>query len=166
MMLALTILAAVGAPATEPDRLPPEPPPQMRDLPSAATPPAIFTYTVDGECRITGTRKLQGPEQMSWETVERERDVFQETTEWRFIEGVRRQLRERRVKLRGEMVEEGDLVCHVLPSGDVVAAWIERREPGVGRRQAPRREALTVQDGGIERLGTFSLDVQAELPAP
>ena len=160
------ILAAVGSPAPDPERLPPEPPPRLRDLPSAEPPSAIFTYSVDDECRITGTRKLQGPEEMSWELAEREREVFQETTEWRFIDGVRRQLRERRVKLRGEMVEEGDLVCHVLPSGDVVAAWIERSNPGVTSRRPLRRESVTVQDGDIEPLGTFSLDVPIDSRAP
>ena len=63
----------------------------MRDLPSAEPPLAIFTYGVDGECRITGTRKLQGPEQMSWEVAERERDVFQTLAEMQTIQEQYRQ---------------------------------------------------------------------------
>ena len=165
----LMILAAVAASAPEPDRerLPPQPveAPRIRDLAPAVPAPAIFTYAVDEACRIVRPRKLQGPASMVWDDAQKARDVFSEETVWRFVDGVRRQLQERRVKLLGEMILEGELVCHVLPSGEVVEAWIERTE-GAVRRQARSREVLTIRGGRIEDLGTFSLDFQPDPPAP
>lgn len=163
-MTGLVMMLLMAAAAPDPDRLPPDArrPPDVRDLPPAGAPPAIFTYEVAGDCRITGTRKLQGPDQVDWAEAQRRRQVFREDTVWRFIDGMRRQLRERRVKLRGEMVREGELVCHLLPSGEVAEAWIERRDAAPGRRRTPTREPVTVRDGTIADLGTYSLDLNTE----
>jgi hypothetical protein len=170
MIPLLLMLAAVAASAADQpaDRLPPEPvePPRVRDLLPSESPPAIFTYRVDPQCRVTDTRKLQGPDQLTWEDAQRARNVYRETTAWRFVDGLRRQLREHRVKLLGEMIRQGELVCLVLPSGEVVEAWIERSESGAGRRETNVRETVTVDDDGIEDLGTFSLDFHPTPAAP
>ena len=57
----------------------------------------------------------------------------------------------------GELVREGELICHVRPSGEVVDAWIERRDDSVARRQAPRREPVPIRGGRVGDLGTFSV---------
>jgi hypothetical protein len=154
----LLILAAGAAPA---DRLPPQPAqvPSLGELRGSEQDAAIFTYRVDGHCRITRARKLQGPDGFEWRDADEHLEVFQEAVDFRFIDGMRRQIRERRVRLLGEMVREGELICRVLPSGDVAEAWIERRDRSAGRRRSPSREPLPVTDGEIEPLGTFSLDV-------
>jgi hypothetical protein len=168
MSTLLMVLAVAAAPAAPSDRLPPQhrQPPSIHDLKQAQTPPAIFTYNIDQHCQVADTRKLQGPDSLLWEDAQQAGDIFHETTEWKFIDGLRRQLSERRVKLLGEMVLDGELVCHVLPSGEVVDAWIERRDSSPGRRRVPTREPVAIHDGGIEDLGTFSLDFQPDPPAP
>lgn len=155
----LLLIAAIGAAPA--DRLPPEPAevPSVGELRDSEPAEAIFTYRIDGRCRVTGARKLQGPEDVTWRDADERLEVFREDIEFRFVDGVRRQLRERRVKLLGEMVREGELVCFVLPSGDVAEAWIERRDRSTGRRRAPTREPIAVSDGEIDPLGTFSLDM-------
>lgn len=162
-MTALLLLQAAAAASTaagtapDPGRLPPPLPRPVPELPT--DPPAIFLYSVDGECRVVDTRKLQGPEQITWGDVQRAKQVFREQTAWRFVDGLRRQLQERRVKLLGEMVLEGELVCHVLPSGEVVEAWIEREDGGAGRRRIPDREPVDSTDGNLQDLGTFSVEL-------
>lgn len=167
-MSALLMIAALAAPPPpDPSRLPPEPVerPSIRDLPAGEAPAAIFTYSVDGACRVTGITRLQGPKTSSWEDVEQAHQVSGEETVWRFVDGLRRQLTERRVKLLGEMVLEGELVCYVLPSGDVAQAWVERRDSRLGRRRAPTREPVPVRGGSIPDLGTFSVDLPGPDPA-
>lgn len=158
VLLMLMVMASPAAAAAEADRLPPELPP-VPGLP-AAEPPPIFTYSVDEACRVTAIRKLQGSSEVSARDVEAR--VFREDTVWRFVDGERLQLRERRVKLLGEMILEGELVCLVRPSGAVVEAWIERSADTAGRRRAPTREPVGIAGGAVEHLGTFSI----ELPAP
>lgn len=155
------LLVMAAAQPVDPDLLPPdpEPPDPPRTLPSSGEAPAIFTYSVDGRCRVADPRKLQGSESRTWPEAEGRYDVYRETTLWRFLDGMRRQLRERRVKLMGEMVREGVLVCHLQPSGEVVDAWIEREDDGSARRRAPTRQPVAVSDGEIEHLGTFSLEL-------
>lgn len=161
------ILAVAAAQAPDPDLLPPraEPPRSVRDLPAPTRPRAIFTYTVDGACRVTGIRKLQGAAHVTWRDAEQAHEVSRETTVWRFVDGLRRQLRERRVKLMGEMIDDGELVCLLQPSGSVVQAWIERRDNTPARRRSPTRQPVPLEDGQLTGLGTFSVDIDAEPPA-
>lgn len=158
-MTALAVLLTLAAAAgVDPDLLPPQPEPEReRPMPRGAL-PAIFTYAVDERCRVVRVRKLQGSPDVSWDDVQQAMTIAAEDTVWRYVDGARRQLRERRVKLLGEMIREGELVCLVLPSGDVLEAWVERTDAGSARRRAPVREPLTVQDGTIESPGTFSLE--------
>lgn len=126
-------------------------------VPDAAPAPAIFTYRVDGRCRVDATRRLQGPDSLRWQDADQALDITSESTVFRYVSGQRVQLRERRVKLLGEMVREGLLVCHVRPSGEVVKAWIERHDTSPARRQTVQREALTIRSGRIGDLGTYSV---------
>lgn len=160
MIASLILLMAAAAAAGEPgpSRLPPKLPP-VPELP-AAEPAAIFTYSVDGQCRVDEIRKLQGPNDVGSRDLEQR--VYRERTVWRFVDGERLQLRERRVQLLGEMVLEGELVCHVRPAGGVVEAWIEREDSTGARRRAPSRVSVRLIGDAIEHLGTFSV----ELPAP
>jgi len=151
-LLALTLAAAAAPPPS------PVPPPSIHErLEQGDRPTAIFTYQIDGRCRVDNARKLQGPRELLWRQVAAARGISQEQTVWRFIDNTRTQLRERRVKLRGELVRRGELVCHVRPSGDVVNAWIEHQDTSVARRRSPTRESVTVSDGRIPDLGTFSV---------
>lgn len=162
IMRAALTLAALPATAVDATRTPPRPPemPSFRPPTSADPVPGIFVYQVDAGCRVTGTRKLSGPPALSWRDVQRERQIEQRQVVWRIVDGVRSQLIERRVKLRGELVREGDLVCHLRPGGQVVDAWIERYDQTAARRQAPQREAVAVSGGRIADLGTYSLTVE------
>jgi hypothetical protein len=72
-------------------------------------------------------------------------------------DGRRSQLLERRVRLLGELVLEGELVCHLRPTGQVLEAWIERTDQGAARRRAPTRDEVPVRNGAIAPLGTFSV---------
>lgn len=155
-LLALTLAAAPAPPPT------PAPPPSIHErLEQGDRPTAIFTYQIDGRCRVDNARKLQGPRELLWRQVAAVRGITEERTVWRFIDNTRTQLRERRVKLRGEMVRRGELVCHLRPSGDVINAWIERRDTSIARRRAPTRESVAVRDGRIPDLGTFSVTYEA-----
>jgi hypothetical protein len=142
--------------------LPPEPaqPPGFRSLHGDDELPAIFLYQVDGRCRVTATRKLQGAEAVSWRQVQQQHQIEQQRIIWRMVDGVRSQLYERRVKLRGELVRPGELVCHVRPAGQVLEAWIERRDDSPARRRTLQREPVTVTDGRIADLGTYSLTIE------
>lgn len=153
-LLAITLAAAPGPPPPPS----PAPPPSVHErLERGDRPTAIFTYQIDGRCRVDKTRKLQGARELLWRQVAAAREITKERTVWRFIDNTRTQLRERRVKLRGELVRHGELVCHVRPSGDVVKAWIERQDTSVARRRTPTRESVAVHDGRIPDLGTFSV---------
>jgi hypothetical protein len=158
---ALLAAFAVEAPAADVSRLPPAVPatPDFRTLPGTPAPPAIFVYRVDRGCRVTGARKLQGPESLSWRDVQQQHQIELRQVVWRIVDGVRSQLVERRVKLRGELVREGELVCHVRPAGQVLEAWIERADDSAARRRTTRREPVAVQDGYIADLGTYSLTI-------
>jgi len=112
---------------------------------------------------VDNARKLQGTRELLWRSVAAAREITEERTVWRFIDNTRTQLRERRVKLRGEMVRRGELVCHVRPSGDVVQAWIERQDTSVARRRSPTRESVVVRDGRIPDLGTFSVTYETPI---
>lgn len=151
-LLALTLAAAPAPPPS------PTPPPSVHDrLEQRDRPTAIFTYQIDGRCRVDNARKLQGARELLWRQVAAALEITSERTIWRFMDNTRTQLRERRVKLRGEMVRQGELVCHVRPSGDVVKAWIERKDISVARRRTPTQDPVTVHDGRIADLGTFSV---------
>lgn len=155
MIGALLAITLVAAPAPPPS---PAPAPSIHErLERSDQPTAIFTYQIDGRCRVDNARKLQGARELLWRKVAAAREITEERTVWRFIDNTRTQLRERRVKLRGELVRRGELVCHVRPSGDVVKAWIERQDTSVARRRAPTRESIAVRDGRIPDLGTFSV---------
>ncbi|HEX7036683.1 MAG TPA: hypothetical protein VF210_12965 [Pseudomonadales bacterium] len=153
VLLVLMVMASAAA-AAESERLPPELPPVPRFPPPE--PSSIFTYSVDGACEVTEIRKLQGSNEVSARDVEKR--VFGEDTVWRFVDGERLQLQERRVKLLGEMILEGELVCLVRPTGAVVEAWIERSTDADGRRRRPTREPVEIAGGAIEHLGTFSIE--------
>ncbi len=161
MMPELILLAAIAA-ATTADTSRYAPPPtaearrSIEDLDEPG-PEAIFTYRVDGRCRVDDPRLLQGPDSILWRDAEEVFDITGESTVFRFIDGRRTQLRERRVRLLGELVREGELVCHVRPSGEVVNAWIERRDDSIARRQAPRRDPVAIRGGRVGDLGTFSV---------
>lgn len=159
------LMAASTAGAAPGDRLPPEPgdAPSIHDL-RGGQPPAIFTYRVDEQCRVTGVRQLQGPDDLLWRDVNRARRISAEDTVFRMVEGQRRQLTERRVRLLGEMVLPGELVCLVQPIGGVVDAWIMRTDTSPARRRAPTRESVPVRDGDIGELGTFSVTLELPLP--
>tara|TARA_Y100001933_G_scaffold77192_1_gene78453 strand:- start:6598 stop:7122 length:525 start_codon:yes stop_codon:yes gene_type:complete len=151
-----TTLLALAVMASE---FPPPPPPQTT-IPAGipeATRNVIFTYRVDGGCRVESPRLLQGPDRTLWRDADETFDITGESTVFRFVDGRRTQLRERRVRLLGELVREGELICHVRPSGEVVDAWIERRDDSVARRQAPRREPVPIRGGRVGDLGTFSV---------
>lgn len=151
-LLALTLAAAPVPPSS------PAPPPSVHDrLEQRDRPTAIFTYQIDGRCRVDNARKLQGRRELLWRQVAAALEITRERTIWRFMDNTRTQLRERRVKLRGEMVRQGELVCHVRPSGDVVKAWIERKDTSIARRRTPTQDPVTVRDGRIADLGTFSV---------
>ena len=122
----------------------------------------IFTYRVGGGCRVESPRLLQGPDRTLWRDADEALDITGESTVFRFVDGRRTQLRERRVRLLGELVREGELFCHVRPSGEVVNAWIERRDDSVARRQAPRREPVPIRGGRVGDLGTFSVAFETE----
>jgi hypothetical protein len=147
----------------------PPPPPEVPQPPSNRSAsdvdelPAIFLYRVDARCRVTATRMLQGPETMNWRHVQEHQQIEQQRIVWRMVDGVRSQLHERRVKLRGELVETGELVCHIRPAGQVLEAWIERRDDSPARRRALQREPVTVTDGRIADLGTYSLTLEPAL---
>jgi hypothetical protein len=145
--------AAIPAPPPAPAA-----PPSIRDRadPSEVG-PAIFTYRIDQRCQVDDTRKLQGADDLLWNDVARARSIDDENTVWRFVDNVRTQLFERRVRLLGEMVRGGELICHVRPSGEVVAAWIERRDTSTARRRAPIRESVDIRGGRLPDLGTFSV---------
>lgn len=155
----LAALAGVGAAEPAP---PPPLPPNVPALPghAGAELPGIFLYQVDATCRVTATRKLQGPESLSWRQVQAQRGIEQQRIVWRMIDGTRSQLTERRVKLRGELVEPGELVCLIRPNGHVREAWIERRDRSAARRQAPRRDPVPLRDGRLADLGTYSLTIE------
>ncbi|MEQ8483314.1 MAG: hypothetical protein RIB46_03030 [Pseudomonadales bacterium] len=161
IMRAALTLASLPA-AADAARTPPRPPemPSFRPPVSADPVPAIFVYRIDAGCQVTGTRKLSGPAALSWRDVQRQRQIEQRQVVWRIVDGVRSQLIERRVKLRGELVREGELVCHLRPGGQVLEAWIERRDQSAARRQAPQRDAVAVIDGGIADLGAYSLTIE------
>jgi len=152
--------AASPALATEPPVAPPPPAhgsPRIDVIPAA---PSIFTYRVDGRCRVERTRKLQGPREVRWRDAKESLGIVREEIVFRYVDGQRVQLRERLIKLLGEMVREGVLVCRVRPSGAVVEAWIERHDGNAARREAPRREPLTIRRGRIPDLGTYSVSFQ------
>lgn len=150
--------AAVPAAAAPAPPDPVSPPRSVEELRTRTSPQAaIFTYTVDDACRIGDTRKLQGPDDVRWQDAESALDIAAESGTFRYVDGMRTRLTERRVKLLGEMVREGELVCHIRPSGEVIAAWIEFRNPDAGRRRSLSRETVPVRDGTIGDLGTFSL---------
>lgn len=163
-VLTLVLAAAAASPHHAPPRAP-RPPPSLAEL-TAHTPSAIFTYSVDGRCAITGARKLQGNDQVRWDDADSALDIVTEAMVFRYVDGLRTRLRERRVRLLGELVEGGELVCHLRPSGEVVAAWIERHDESVARRRAPQREPVMVRDGKIGELGTYSLSFQPDRPEP
>jgi hypothetical protein len=160
LLAATAILAAVPASAQQPAIAPPPDPPAVRDLAVPDDTPGIFTYRVDDRCRVTQTRKLQGPRQLAWREVERALGLFSEETVFRMVEGNRRQLVLRRVVLMGEMVESGELHCLLSPMGELVEAWIARTDSTAPRQRLPRREAAPVQRGSLGDLGTFSVIYQ------
>jgi len=100
--------------AAEPP-VPPPPPPQaptpIDDVPPVET---IFTYRLDGRCRVERTRKLQGPAAIRWRDADSALGITREETVFRYVAGQRTQLRERRVKLLGEMVQL--LVAELQPA--------------------------------------------------
>lgn len=153
-LLLILALAEPGATAHTP---PPEPvaTPSVHDGDDGDL-PALFTYRVDGHCRVDRTRKLQGPPDVRWKDAALRFGVAREDTVWRYLDGVRSQLRERRVKLLGEMVLPGELVCLLRPSGEVMEAWLERRDAD-SRGRSVSREPVAVQGGRIADLGAFSL---------
>jgi hypothetical protein len=165
LLLATLLLVAGVSVAAAPDPAPAVPPPpdqapNVRSLEPTPEPPGLFTYTVDGACRVSRTRKLQGPENMDWRDVERRLEVSRESTVWRMIDGQRRQLIERRVRLLGELVQGGELYCLLNPMGQLVEAWIERTDPDATRYSIPRREPAPLRDGLLADLGTFSVILQ------
>lgn len=155
-------IALAAAPAPPPAPAGPAGPPSiLGDAERSDAGPAIFTYRIDGRCRVDDTRKLQGADDLLWNDVAEFRDIDEENTVWRFVGNVRTQLFERRVRLLGEMVRVGELICHVRPSGEVVAAWIERRDTSTARRRAPIRENVDIRDGRLPDLGTFSVTLES-----
>ena len=162
MVSELILLAAVSASAAAdvPSRYAPPPTPEstrsIGDLDDAGI-EAIFTYRIDGACRVDDPRLLHGPDRTLWRDADEAFDITGESIVFRFVDGRRTQLRERRVRLLGELVREGELVCHLRPSGEVVSAWIERRDDSIARRQAPRREPVPIRGGRVGDLGTFSV---------
>lgn len=122
--------------------------------------PSIFTYRLDGRCRVERTRKLQGPREIHWRDANESLGIVREEIVFRYVDGQRVRLTERRIKLLGEMVQNGLLICRVRPSGEVVEAWIERHDGSAARREAPRREPLTIRRGRIPDLGTYSVSFQ------
>lgn len=119
--------------------------------------PSIFTYRLDRRCRVERTRKLQGPREIRWRDANESLGIVREEIVFRYVDGQRVRLTERRIKLLGEMVQTGLLICRVRPSGEVVEAWIERHDTRAARREAPHREPLTIRRGRIPDLGTHSV---------
>jgi hypothetical protein len=166
-MLAHLLVFAAAAAAGSPERpaaSPPEPPPRVRDLDTPETLPGLFTYKVDERCRVSHIRKLQGPDDLDWREVERQLHISAENIVWRMMDGNRRQLIERRVRLVGEMVQGGELYCLLTPMGELVEASIARYEPAAPRHSIPRRESAPIHNGDLGDLGTFSVVVQPRQP--
>ncbi|MFU8814658.1 MAG: hypothetical protein ACNA7W_04875 [Pseudomonadales bacterium] len=134
------------------------------DAADLSTSPAIFTYKVDDRCRVTRTRKLQGPDDLQWRHVDQQLQIFSEATVWRMIDGTRRQLTERRVALQGEMVRAGELICLLSPLGEVLEASIARLDARNPRQRIPILEPAPLSNDGLGDLGTFSVVFQPPQP--
>lgn len=164
---ALTPAAAgqAAAPHPGPPRTP-QAPPLVETRSETDALRAIFTYSVDGGCNVADTRRLQGGDDVRWADADAALGVIREDMVFRYVDGLRTRLRERRIRLLGELVATGELVCHLRPSGAVVRAWIERHDRSPARRQATRREPLTVRDGSLADLGTYSLSFDPDRDRP